>query len=150
MIKVVPFIETAGNEKYKEFLAKSFTIDMLYPVFNEKSCETLFDGWRGKDMLSWHKFTNEEKYILEFYSGYYIIKKDAQTFKANDNSVSYRLPFPKSVNDFINDMQRFCIELYWTVWIDNNFEPKDYLRKDEIESYYSNLLNRMGKFNELL
>jgi hypothetical protein len=149
MIKVVPFIETAGSEKYKEFLAKPFTIDMLYPVLNANSCETLFNGWKGKDMLSWHKFMNEEKYTLEFYSRYYVIKKEGQTFKAND-SVSYRLPLPKTINDFISDMQRFGIQLYWTVWIDNNFEPNEFLRKDEIENYYSCLLNKMGKFNELL
>jgi len=54
MITVVSYSETKGSERFKEFLAKPFTLDMLYPVFNEKSVETLFEGWRGKDMMNWY------------------------------------------------------------------------------------------------
>jgi hypothetical protein len=148
MIKVVLFIQTIGGEKFKEFLAKPFTIDMLYPVFDNGSVETLFEGWHGKDMNNWYKFTNEEKYVLEFYPNYYIVTKEAKTFKAND-VVKYQMPIPKDINDFINDMHRFGIQLYWTKWVDENFEPKDYLDKDMISKYYKDLLFKMGKFNDL-
>jgi hypothetical protein len=60
------------------------------------------------------------------------------------------LSIPTTIDDFINDMNRFGVQLYWTEWIDNNFEPKDYLKSDEIKEYYSNLLLRMGKSHELL
>jgi hypothetical protein len=142
MIKVTPFIHTTGSEKFKKFLATPFSIDMLYPVFNDKSCETLFEGWKGKDMLSWHKFTNDDKYILEFYPDSYYIKR-------NGYNVTYQLKFPKTIHDFINDAERFGIQLYWTKWIDKNFEPKEYLHKDNIYQYFVNLLFKMGKSNEL-
>jgi len=143
MIKVTSFIQTAGSEKFKEFLAKPFTIDMLYPVLNDKSCDTLFDGWRGKDMVNWHKFNNEDKIILEFYPTYYTVKKDVK------DGIAYMLSIPETLDDFINDMNRFRVQLYWTKWIDNNFEPKDYLDKNEIKAYFADLLKKMGKSHEL-
>lgn len=144
MIRVVPYIQTSRSENFRKFLALPFTIDMLYPVYNEKSCELLFDGWKGKNMLSWYKFVNEDKFILELYPTYYILTKDVP------NAVKYSMVIPKTIDDFINDMQRFGVQLYWTAWIDTNFEPKDYLHVDEIKQYYVNLLGKMGKSNELL
>ena len=47
-------------------------------------------------------------------------------------------------------MNRFGIEIYWNEWIDENFDPKDYLDKNQVETYYFNLLNRIDKSNELL
>ena len=149
MIQAVPFILTLSTEAFKEFLTKPFTIDMLYPIFNENSGDTLFEGWKGKDMSGWYKFINEEKYILEFYANYYIITKDNPTFKANTEAMKYRLPLPRDIDDFVNDMNRFNIDLFWSAWICENFEPKDYLRKEDIEKYFSDLLIKMGKFNEL-
>lgn len=142
MIEVTPFIHTTGSEKFKEFLAKPFSIDMLYPIYNDKSCETLFDGWKGKNMLNWYKFTNEAKYILEFYPDSYLVKRTGY-------NVSYQMKLPKTIHDFINDAERFGIQLYWTNWIDENFEPKEYLHKEKIYLYYLNLLCKMGKSNEL-
>jgi hypothetical protein len=143
MIKVVPFIQTTGGEKFKQFLALPFTIDILYPAFNEKSCETLFEGWHYKNMMNWHKFTNDDKIILEFYPKHYVIYKNVS------NTVKYILSIPITINDFINDMQRFGVQLYWTDWIDKNFEPKEYLHANEIKNYYIDLLGKMGKSNEL-
>jgi hypothetical protein len=144
MIKVAPYIKTNGSERFKEFLSLPFKIDMLYPVFNENSCPTLFDGWMGKDMLSWHRFINEEKYLLEFYTDYYTIALSV------GGNIKYKLKIPKTINDFINDMERFGVPLYWTIWIDENFEPKEYLSADEVETYFLNLLHKMGKYNEML
>jgi len=145
MIKTSPYSKTKGSEKFKDFLALSFTLDMLYPIFNEKSTETLFEGWHSRGALNgWTKFTSDD-YTLEFYPTYYTIKKN----KPQD-SVTYMLSIPVTINDFINDMDRFGIQLYWTSWIDENFEPKEYLNKDEIEQYFVNLLLKMGKSNELL
>lgn len=143
MIKVAPYVKTAGSEKFKEFLALPFTIDMLYPVFNEDSVELLFDGWRGKDMVNWYKFTNDDGFILEFYSTYYVLRKDKV------EKTKYMLSIPVTINDFINDLERFALQLYWTIWIDENFEPKDYLPKDGIKQYFQNLLLKIGKPEEL-
>lgn len=143
MIKVAPYVKTAGSEKFKEFLALPFTIDMLYPVFNEDSVELLFDGWRGKDMVNWYKFTNDDGFILEFYPTYYVLRKDKV------EKTKYMLSIPVTINDFINDLERFALQLYWTIWIDENFEPKDYLPKDGIKQYFQNLLLKIGKPEEL-
>lgn len=143
MIKVTSFINTIGSEKFKQFLSLPFTIDMLYPVYNDKSCDTLFDTWRGKDMLNWHRFINDDKVVLEFYPKHYIIRKDTS------DSAKYMMSIPETINDFINDMNRFQIQLYWTKWIDENFEPKEYLNADEIKTYYVNLLGKMDKSHEL-
>jgi len=144
MIKVSPYIQTVGNESFKEFLNTPFTLDMLYPIYGEKSCETLFDGWREKNMLTWNRFTNDDKIILEFYPNYYIVKKDVA------NAANYRLSLPNTINEFINDMNRFGIQLYWTDFIDEIFEPQDYLHVDEIKPYYVRLLDKLGKSNELI
>ena len=141
---VVAYSETKGSERFKEFLAKPFTLDMLYPVFNEKSVETLFEDWRGKDMMNWHKFSNDD-YMLEFYPTYYTIKKNKPA-----DSIKYMLSIPKTINDFINDMNKFGIQLYWTKWIDQNFEPKEYLPVNGIKGYFEDLLAKMGKSHELL
>jgi hypothetical protein len=144
MIKVVPFIQTTGDYNFKKFIARPFTIDMLYPVFNENSCETLFSGWTSDNLMPpLYLFTNKNNgHMLEFRPDKYIIKHIGGV-------VGYQLPLPKSINHFINDMNRFCIDLYWTEWIDRNFEPKAYLSKDDVVAYYKDILEKIGKGNEL-
>jgi len=79
--------------------------------------------------------------VLEFYpSGFYNIKK---------NGNGYQLKFPDTVDNFITDMDRYGVQLYWTSWIDENFEPKEYLHKDEIRAYFTDLLTKMKKSHEL-
>ena len=57
---------------------------------------------------------------------------------------------PECIDDFITDMERFGVQLSWTTWIDENFEPKEYLHKDEIKKYFEDMLANMGKSHELL
>jgi hypothetical protein len=142
MINVIPFIQTNCSEKYKAFLATLFSIDMLYPVFNENSCKTLFNGWKGKNMINWYKFINDDKIILEFYLDNYKIKN------IGDN-ITYQMSLPKTINEFINDMDRFGIQLYWYEQIINILEPKDFMNKNEVSGYYTNLLGSIGKSHEL-
>jgi hypothetical protein len=145
MIRAVPFIFTSGSQTFKDFLSVKFDMDMLYPLHGENSCERLFDGWRGKDMGGYHKFTNEENIVLEFYPNHYdICKKDSRGI------VKYKLTFlPENINDFINDMHRYEVDVYWSKWVDENFEPKDFLHKDDIKPYYEELLGKLGKGFEL-
>lgn len=143
MIKVVPYNETIGSERFKEFLTKTFVVDMLCLVSEKSSVTTLFDGWRGKNMINWFRFTNQDGLVLEFYpEGTYIIKPK----KGKPN----QLKTPKTIDEFIDDMIRFDVPIYWNDWVDENFEPKDYMRFDEIKPYFTDLLNRMGKGHELL
>jgi hypothetical protein len=135
MIKAVPFIQTIGTEKFKEFLLQPFKTEQLD---SNNDSQVLFDGW---------EFTDEETYFnkigritLNFHSTFYL---------AHRNDANYKLPIPKTVDDFVNDMMRVGIEIYWSDLFDENFEPKDYLHKDEIRNYFETLLNKMGKYNEL-
>ena len=140
MIKVVPYIQTIGCERFKEFLTVPFSIDMLASITNDKSVDVLFDGWRGKNMMNWYKFTDDDNNVLEFYANYYNIKT---------KTTSNQFPIPKTIGDFINDMTRINIQLYWSEWMNENFEPKEYFDKDEISNYYADLLNRIGKSFEV-
>jgi hypothetical protein len=142
MINVVPFIKTNCRENYKKFLNQPFSVDVLYPVFNENSVQTLFEGWKGKDMFNWYRFTNDNKIILEFYPDYYRIQK------ISGNTI-YQLSFPLTLNEFVNDMYRFGIQLFWTDNILSNLEPKDILDQENIDTYYTNLLTAMGKSHEI-
>ncbi len=143
MLLIVPYIKTAGTQKFKEFLQTPFVFDMLYPL-NGASVDTLFADWHGKDMRNWFKFRNEDGVVLEFYpEGMYVIKK-----KSSD--AGHQLATPRTIDEFISDMDRFGIPMQWSNWIDDNFEPKDYLPPDEIKSYFAGLLTKMGKAHELL
>ena len=140
MIKVVPFIETIGSEKFHEFLTRPFQFELLY----SDNQQILFDGWRSKDMATWYKYTNDDNFILEVYAETYVIKTEM-----NVQSKTYTLPHPRTINDFINDMNRFGIQLYWNNWVNENLEPKDFLHKDKIFDYYFNLLDTLNKSFEL-
>jgi hypothetical protein len=144
-MKAVPFIYTSGSQTFHDFLSVKFKIDMLYPLLGDKDCFRLFDGWRGKDMGSYYKFTNEQEIVLEFYPNHYdICRKDGR------NVVKHKIAFlPDNINDFINDMYRYGVELYWSQWVDEHFEPKDFLHKDDIKPYYVDLLNKLDKGFEL-
>jgi hypothetical protein len=143
MTKAVPYIRTRGSERFKDFLAIPFSIDMLCPIspaINVPSNEILFTGWKGKEMIGWWKFTNDDKNVLELYP---------ESYKILIKTKTYTLPIPKTLNDFVNDMERVGIPLYWSEWVERNFEPKDYLDKNDIYKYHANLLKSMGKFQEL-
>lgn len=140
MIKAVPFIQTIGTDKYQSILSQEFDIKMLCLLSDNDETKILFDGWRGKDMLNWFKITNEDGIILEFYPEHYIISKKGSNIK-------YQQKKPKTINNFIDDMNRYEIQIYWGDWIDEVAEPKDYMNKNKIKDYYNNLLKRIGKIN---
>jgi len=144
MIKITPFIQTSGSNRFKDFLLQKFTIDMLYPIYDENSCDTLFYGWQGNKMTNHFEFKNENNVVLEFHTTHYTIKSNIP------NEFVFPFTLPVTINDFINTLMGFGIQLYWTEWIDNNFEPYEYLHINEVESYFTDLLNKMGKSDELL
>lgn len=143
MIRVLPYIETLGSEKFKKFLLTPFKVCLVAEEIKdaEINYEVIFDGWYGKNMGEWYRLRNDDGIILEFYSTHYEIKKKS--------GLSYKFPFPDTINDFINDMCRLNIGLHWSIWIDEKFEPKDYLNKKGVEDYYRALLSKMDKSHEL-
>lgn len=139
--KVTPYINTMGDNKFKEFITQEFNTNMLFNLTNDININIIFDEWRGKKMGKWVKFFNENGVILEFYPEYLNIQnKTAKT----------TIPLPKSINDFINDMAKYGIELYWSSWVVRTFDPKQFLHKNEIRDYYVDLLGKMEKSHELL
>lgn len=144
MIKTATFIQTFGTKNFKKFLETPFNINMLYPIDENNNTKVLFDYWKGKNMINWYKFINDDKTVIEFYPTHYVLIKN------DSNSTKYTLLNPKTINDFINDMDRFDVQLFWTDLIDIILEPKDYLNKEQIKTYYVNLLEKMNKSNELI
>jgi len=140
---VVPYIKTIGDNKFKQFLTQKFSINYLYTVLIDDNNNVIFHGWRGKNMCNLFKFKNEDNCVLEFYSNEYIIKSPNTTEK-------HTLSIPITINDFINDMNKYNIPLYWSRWIDMNYEPKQYMDADEICNYFKDLLTKMKKSHELL
>lgn len=133
MIPVVPYIKTKCTENFKNF---------LNTPFDSKLITKYFKGWDSKLTNGSWKFTNNS-ITLEFSPPYYLIIK-----RKGDNNV--RLSYPKTLNDFINDMYKLKIELFWSEWVEENFKPKDFMMENEIKEYYRNLLNDLNKGYELL
>ena len=137
MIKTTKYSNTSGNEKFKIFLNKKFNFNMLNPT----STDHLFDGW----MINGTSGYTTEECSVEIFSTYYSIKKNISV-----DDITYLLSIPNTIDDFINDMDRFNIQLYWNNKIDLIFEPKDYLHVDNIKDYYVNLLSKINKSHELI
>ncbi|MFW6243055.1 MAG: hypothetical protein ACOC2W_02755 [bacterium] len=142
MFKVDKSIIHILSIRMVEYLNKPFNVYYLYPDFIEKNEPTIFDGWVGKKLNTWHRLSNDE-FELEFYD-------ESYTIKNNKLNKKYELPIPKTIIEFINDCLKFDIELYWSDYIDKNFEPYEYLTTSQVIEYYKNLLNKMEKSNELL
>ena len=142
MIKVSPYINTIGCEKYKEFINNPFSVTMLFS-FKENDIIKYFDGWKGEYINDWYILTNQDYIVLEFHPTLYNI-----IYPKTGNKFS--MPLPITINDFINDMHSVNVQLYWSDIIDEMFEPKEYLDKDEIREYFERLLTIMEKSYELL
>ena len=117
MNQVLSDIGTTGNKKFTEFLSKTFVCDMLYPVYEENSVTTIFQGWQGELMYNWSRFSNENGDILEFYAeGVYVIK----VRKERNNGYQRRTPI--TIEEFIDDMNKFGIQIYWSDWVAKEFK----------------------------
>lgn len=139
---IVQYSKTNYSDRFKKYLNKEFSVDYLLPDFIDKKHETIFDGWVGKDMGSWYKFYNDT-HTLEFYNTTYKIKN-------NKNGEIFEMPIPLTILNFINDMERFEIPLFWSNWIDINFEPFEYLCREQIIEYFTKLLDKLDKSHELV
>ena len=107
----------AGNKKFTEFITNTFVCDMLFPVYGEHSVTTIFKGWQGELLHNWCRFTNENGDILEFYAeGIYVIKV------RKENRDVHQLKTPRTIEEFIDDMKRFGVLLYWSDWVVKKFK----------------------------
>ena len=129
MIEVSKLEDTVKTDVYINYLNNNFDLNNLIDVFNY---------WKVRNMGSYNKFINinDNDIILEIFGTYYII--------LNKNN-KIQIPLPKTIGEFITDMFRFNIKLFWNDNIMNILEPKDYYHKDKIKNYYINLLTKMNK-----
>lgn len=138
-MKIVTYINTLNTNSYKLFILKPFNINYLYP-FNGEDL-VMFNGWKGRSMNNlWYSLSNDDDVIIEYYPSHYIVKH---------NNTTYKLPIPITINDFINDMDRCNVDLYWNKDILTNLQPKDYLSDKEIIRYYEKSLLKIDKSHEL-
>lgn len=87
-----------------EFLDRPFVLDYLYPIYGEKSVDTLFSGWTYTKKNSWHEFRNPDGDILDFYpEETYVIK-----------SKEIQLKIPRTIGDFINDINQAGININYS------------------------------------
>lgn len=71
-------------------------------------------------MNHWCRFTNDDGDILEFYAeGQYAIRA------RNKSSNDYLLKTPRTIKEFIDDMKKFGIQLYWSDWVVKKFNTKN-------------------------
>lgn len=141
MRKVLPYIETLGSRRFKNFLLQEFSVDVLDNVTYSNS-NILFDGWKGGESEDFYTIVNE-KTALNFH------KKNEYYEIITPWKEEFSLPLPYTINDFINDMCRLGIELHWSKWMDENFEPKEYMSEKDVEEYFRDLLKKMDKSHEL-
>jgi hypothetical protein len=90
---------------------------MLFPVYGEHSVTTIFQGWQGELNYNWSQFTNDAGDILEFYAeGVYVTKTN------NESRDAYQRRTPKTIEEFIDDMHTFGIQLNWSDWVVEKFK----------------------------
>jgi len=137
--RALPYIEVKeSNKKYRDFLIQDFELGNLF-LFNKKS-DVLFIDWKGVDMHGWFRFVNPNTgVVLEFH-------KDQYKIKSRD--VTYKFPYPRTLNDFISDCNRVGVDLFWyQKRMDELFELRTYLDEEESNKYYKELLTKIDKEN---
>jgi hypothetical protein len=126
----IPYIDTMGSHKYK---------DMVQQPFIHKDIPKLFKDWINTEYYQYDKPNDKLFDRVKFYFGYYTI-----------NSNEYRLPLPKTINDFISDLNRCNINVQWNEEIINKMNIRDYYKQTEIKKFYNSLLKQLDKLNEIL
>jgi hypothetical protein len=144
MYKALPFIESTGRDEYKEVLSQPFQIGMIglvdFKVLDH--IEPLFKNWRGKNMVSWTKFENDNKVVVEFYGNkapYKIINPKLVLRK------DFTFPFPDNINQFICDCSRCNIDLQWNDYSLKLYDIKNMVIPEDFKFYINELLTKLGK-----
>ena len=135
--KAVPFIGiTVPHKDYRDFLLQNFDVGSLDVLV--RTDDVLFLDWKLKDMRGWFKAQNTEVDIkLEFF---------ADEYKIHVKDKIFVFPFPKTLNEFINDCHRVGVPLYWDyLQVDKYFDIKIYAIEEEAQEYYKDLLTKIEK-----
>jgi hypothetical protein len=143
IFKSLPFDKSSRRIEYFEFLNQPFQVGMIGLVGNMKyyDQEPFFHEWYGVEMLNWIKF-NKEKSSVEFYEhqNFYIINNPQHSKQKN-----YTLPHPRTLMDFLSDLDRCEIETEWSDYVIKNNDIKYILSNSSYKLYIDDLLIRIGK-----
>lgn len=133
-IKAVPFIDTLLNEEYRKFINQFFTVELF---------SNSFKGWKTFDEGSVAKFiSSSDKSTIEFF-GEGVPYKITNPKLVGDKT--FLLPYPKNLDQFICDCERCSVDLHWNSAIVGKFERKCLMKQSELQIYYTNLLDKLGK-----
>lgn len=133
-MKVVPFINTMLDEQYRVYILEKFKHEDI--IYN-------FKEWSSKDMIGWVKFiTYDSNISFEFYG-------EGNPYKIKNPDLigdkSFRLPYPKNLNEFIYDSQRCFVNLQWHEDIILSMNRIVFMNQSEIEDYNKNTLSKIDK-----
>lgn len=106
-----------------------------------------FSGeWFAYDNMTWvsikydnyqFDFLGDETYKIEYYD-------------ESETLISVLLPKPLTLNDFIGDLFRLNIKIYWSNWVIDMYNPIRLIEKSKIENFIRKELNHIDKGFELL
>lgn len=133
-MKVTSYLNTIKNAKYKEFLNQPFNIESTTKIFND---------FKYKNLASLIKLQGND-IIFEFYTNYYKIINE------NTNEIIQINKIPTTLYEFIEDINKYNVQIFWSNNIFNTFEPEIILESNDIKTYYENLLKKINKSHELL
>ena len=133
-MKVTSYINTIKNAEYRNYLNQTF---------NPEQISIIFDGFRYKNLASLIKLQSND-ITFEFYTDYYKIIDE------NANEIIQINKVPSTLYEFIEDINRYNVLIYWSKNIFTTFEPEIILESCDIRCYYENLLSKINKSHELL
>ena len=141
--KSLPFNKSSRRKEYFDFLNQPFHVGVVGLVNGEahENITPYFYDWYGTHMLNWIKFT-KDKYTLEFHDHkkfYKIINPSLDVFK------EFTFPHPKTIMEFLSDLDRCGIEAQWSDYVIKHNDLKYILTTSEYKIYIDDLLNQIGK-----
>lgn len=137
-IKVSNFNKLIQSTTVLEFYSQNLDV---------KNLKKIFDGeWFVEDNMTWVKVLYNQKYTFEF------INEIVKYSYINDSEsyVEFSIPTPTTIDEFISDMNRIGIELFWKKSIITKYQPQFLIDKDKIEMFQRVNLNNINKSFELL
>jgi hypothetical protein len=136
-IKAVPNRLLLYNEDVNNLLNAKFDEKKLSEYFGKNFVINNFTDWVKVSYGKYNFEFNNIEFTVEYYDDSEILNK-------------YRLPLPKCLDDFINDMYRLNIDIYWTNKIITKYLPNFLIDKNNLENFIRYYLTKIEKEFELL
>lgn len=97
--------------------------------------DVFFDGWTCKNLNHWQVLTNNENDIT--------ITIEPNNYTVNISHREFNFPsLPDTIDDFINDLKRIGVKLFWHNNIVEKFGYEEITSNKKIVEYYS-IINKI-------